>query len=175
MDSLRGSSVKIGTIQRRLAWPLRKDDTHKSRSVNNSFVVLQQWAPTRRAPRIHARAHHRHPKRNTYLNNTQPHFTTRNRATSHQTTQRTQTKSHPCALDTNTSTHETNASQQLTSGPVAQWIRHRPTEPGIAGSSPAGVICASRCLPNPPRPTTNDTEGIRTPAGRAQWISSPSP
>ena len=32
-DSLRGSSVKIGTIQRRLAWPLRKDDTHKSRSV----------------------------------------------------------------------------------------------------------------------------------------------
>ncbi len=23
-----GSSVKIGTIQRRLAWPLRKDDTH---------------------------------------------------------------------------------------------------------------------------------------------------
>ena len=36
-DSLRGSSVKIGTIQRRLAWPLRKDDTHKSRSVTNSF------------------------------------------------------------------------------------------------------------------------------------------
>ena len=34
-DSFRGSSVKIGTIQRRLAWPLRKDDTHKSRSVNN--------------------------------------------------------------------------------------------------------------------------------------------
>ena len=35
LDSLRGSSVKIGTIQRRLAWPLRKEDTHKSRSVNN--------------------------------------------------------------------------------------------------------------------------------------------
>ena len=31
-------------------------------------------------------------------------------------------------------------------GPVAQWIRHRPTEPGIAGSSPAGVICASHPL-----------------------------
>jgi hypothetical protein len=30
----------------------------------------------------------------------------------------------------------------LPSGPVAQWIRHRPTEPGIAGSSPAGVILA---------------------------------
>ena len=29
---------------------------------------------------------------------------------------------------------------QIITGPVAQWIRHRPTEPGIAGSSPAGVI-----------------------------------
>ena len=37
LDPLRRSSVKIGTIQRRLAWPLRKDDTHKSRSVNNFF------------------------------------------------------------------------------------------------------------------------------------------
>ena len=32
-EPLRWSSVKIGTIQRRLAWPLRKDDTHKSRSI----------------------------------------------------------------------------------------------------------------------------------------------
>ena len=39
-DPLRGSSVKIGTIQRRLAWPLRKDDTHKSRSVNNFFQTI---------------------------------------------------------------------------------------------------------------------------------------
>ena len=29
------SSVKLGTIQRRLARPLRKDDTHTSRSVSN--------------------------------------------------------------------------------------------------------------------------------------------
>ena len=29
---------------------------------------------------------------------------------------------------------------RIATGPVAQWIRHRPTEPGIAGSSPAGVI-----------------------------------
>ena len=36
LDSLRGSSIKIGTIQRKLAWPLRKHDTHKSRSVNNT-------------------------------------------------------------------------------------------------------------------------------------------
>ena len=40
LDSLRGSSVKIGTIQRRLAWPLRKDDTHKSRSVPNFFCCI---------------------------------------------------------------------------------------------------------------------------------------
>jgi hypothetical protein len=33
LDCLRGSSVKMGTIQRSLAWPLHKDDTHKSRSV----------------------------------------------------------------------------------------------------------------------------------------------
>ena len=30
-EPLRGSSVKIGTIQRRLAWPLRKDDAHNPR------------------------------------------------------------------------------------------------------------------------------------------------
>ena len=36
-DSLRGSSVNIGTIKGRLAWPLCKDDTHKlkSRSVTS--------------------------------------------------------------------------------------------------------------------------------------------
>ena len=47
LDSLRGSCVQyflagrglyvnIGTIQRKLAWPLRKDDTHTSRSVNKA-------------------------------------------------------------------------------------------------------------------------------------------
>ena len=41
-DSLRGSSVKIGTIQRRLAWPLRKDDTHKSRSVHICIYAESQ-------------------------------------------------------------------------------------------------------------------------------------
>jgi hypothetical protein len=43
LDSLRGSSVKIGTIQRRLAWPLRKDDTHKSRSVLNFLALVKPW------------------------------------------------------------------------------------------------------------------------------------
>ena len=47
MDSLRGSSVKIGTIQRRLAWPLRKDDTHKSRSVLN-FLANSRIGPALR-------------------------------------------------------------------------------------------------------------------------------
>ena len=67
-DSLRGSSVKIGTIQRRLAWPLRKDDTHKSRSVNNSFVVISDYAG-------HGGAHthtHRHTHTHTH---TQSHPT----------------------------------------------------------------------------------------------------
>ena len=32
----------------------------------------------------------------------------------------------------------------IASGPVAQWIRHRPTEPGIAGSSPAEIIAFHR-------------------------------
>jgi len=40
LDSLRGSSVKLGTIQRRLAWPLLKNDTHESRSVSNFVVVM---------------------------------------------------------------------------------------------------------------------------------------
>ena len=54
LDSLRGSSVKIGTIQRRLAWPLRKDDTHKSRSANSSFkrgqAGLKEVGPGRPRP-----------------------------------------------------------------------------------------------------------------------------
>ena len=33
----------------------------------------------------------------------------------------------------------TNLKSKIAIGLVAQWIRHRPTEPGIAGSSPAGV------------------------------------
>jgi hypothetical protein len=38
LESLRGSSVKIGTIQRRLAWPLRKDDTQNREVVHFFFV-----------------------------------------------------------------------------------------------------------------------------------------
>ena len=39
--SLR-SSAKIGTIQRRLAWPLRKDDTHKSRMYHFYFFLFRK-------------------------------------------------------------------------------------------------------------------------------------
>ena len=48
MDSLRGSSVKIGTIQRRLAWPLRKGDTHKARSETGAWnprMAILSWRP----------------------------------------------------------------------------------------------------------------------------------
>ena len=49
------ASVKIGTIQRRLAWPHSKDDTHKSRGVDNSFVFpmtppIDVSRPSRRDP-----------------------------------------------------------------------------------------------------------------------------
>ena len=45
-SSLEGTSVKIGTIQRRLAWPLRKDDTHFLRWIRylilgNFFVLFR--------------------------------------------------------------------------------------------------------------------------------------
>ena len=39
VEPRKRSSAKIGTIQRRLAWPLRKDDTHKSRMYH--FLFLQ--------------------------------------------------------------------------------------------------------------------------------------
>ncbi|KAK4590017.1 hypothetical protein RGQ29_020547 [Quercus rubra] len=38
-----GTSDKIGTIQRRLAWPLRKDDTHKSRNGPNFFLLSSNF------------------------------------------------------------------------------------------------------------------------------------
>ena len=40
VDALRGSSVKLGTIQRILAWPLRKDDKHTSRS--GSYIIVSK-------------------------------------------------------------------------------------------------------------------------------------
>ena len=67
-DPLRRSSDKIGTIQRRLAWPLRKDDTHKPRRVTKFFAPRPMrhhllasscccsspafWSPAYMAPRV---------------------------------------------------------------------------------------------------------------------------
>ena len=40
-----GASVKLGTIQRRLAWPLRKDDTHNSRGSGGDSTVARWPMP----------------------------------------------------------------------------------------------------------------------------------
>ena len=51
LEPRKRSSAKIGTIQRRLAWPLRKDDTHKSRMYHFYFCRLPSSFvhPTNRA------------------------------------------------------------------------------------------------------------------------------
>ncbi|CAN6467053.1 unnamed protein product [Victoria cruziana] len=46
------TSDKIGTIQRRLAWPLRKDDTHKSRNGPNFFALLLQVPTDQNLPSL---------------------------------------------------------------------------------------------------------------------------
>ena len=46
LGSLRGSPVEIGTIQRILTWPLRKDGTHKSRRVHMFYVTSKHAATT---------------------------------------------------------------------------------------------------------------------------------
>ena len=40
LTPLRASSDQIGTRQRRLAWPLRKDDTHKSGNVRTKLALF---------------------------------------------------------------------------------------------------------------------------------------
>ena len=44
--------------------------------------------------------------------------------------------------------HAQKCRQGVSYGPVAQWIRHRPTEPGITGSSPAGFTLPAHTLLN---------------------------
>jgi len=50
MSCLWTKSDKIGTIQRRLAWPLRKDDTHKSRNGSKNFPSPPAGGPPPPAP-----------------------------------------------------------------------------------------------------------------------------
>ena len=40
LDSLRGSSVKLGTIQIISAWPLRKDDTHTHTHTTDPYGCI---------------------------------------------------------------------------------------------------------------------------------------
>ena len=54
-----GTYTKIGTIQRRLAWPLRKDDT-QNREAFHIFRILSsslQHAPPRLTSIIHSSIH----------------------------------------------------------------------------------------------------------------------
>ena len=51
--SLRGSSVTIGTMRRRLAWPPRKDDTRTSRNVTS---LTAQTSPRPKKTRAIRRA-----------------------------------------------------------------------------------------------------------------------
>ena len=43
MDSLRGSSDEIGTIQRRLAWPMRKDDAWWHAQIEKYNIFFLTW------------------------------------------------------------------------------------------------------------------------------------
>ena len=52
LDSPRGSSVKLGTIQRRFARPPRKDDTRKSRSADNLRAVAREVQKSRSADNL---------------------------------------------------------------------------------------------------------------------------
>ena len=54
-------------------------------------------------------------------------------------------------------------------GPVAQWIRHRPTEPGIAGSSPAGVNCIGKSAKKKPCEPKKGLEALARPGARVVW------
>ena len=56
-DSLRGSSVKIGTIQRRLAWPLRKDDAQIEKCKQFVCPTCKKWRRSR--PRLQERTRSR--------------------------------------------------------------------------------------------------------------------
>ena len=61
------TSDKIGTIQRRLAWPLRKDDTHKSRNGPNFFVF---FSPKSRALSTMNKLHYRAYLRTSHFSET---------------------------------------------------------------------------------------------------------
>ena len=72
----------------------------------------------------------------------------------------------------------TSASEILrdaSSGPVAQWIRHRPTEPGIVGSSPTGVMHSLEPQSHVLRFSTDFKPQLQMSAGTsAVWVANAS-
>jgi len=72
------SSAKIGTIQRRLAWPLRKDDTHKSRMYHFFFNFLHFCATSQ------TNSKHKQTDAHTHIHTrTQPHSHTNTQKHAH--------------------------------------------------------------------------------------------
>ena len=55
--SARSPAVKLGTIQRRLAWPLRKDDTHNSRGTHHNFLLRTSVDARDRSTAAHHASH----------------------------------------------------------------------------------------------------------------------
>ena len=127
LDSVRGSSVKLGTIQRRLARPPRKDDTHKSRSVTifstpHIFQIVTFWIARIRADAFSdartTRTTHKHQGqgdgRDRMAFKGQRHRAARSKLAT------------PQAEDT-----------------LAEWLRRRPAKPmgsPRVGSNPTGVV-----------------------------------
>lgn len=122
---------KIGTIQRRLAWPLRKDDTHKSRTYHFFFVYKNITSNkkagrgdrtpdlplTKRLPchlAIPAMLLVNSKKKNDPRGNRTPNLRVWNPTRYH------------CAMES-----------VINCASVAQWIEHQTSNLGVAGSSPA--------------------------------------
>ncbi|WMV57307.1 hypothetical protein MTR67_050692 [Solanum verrucosum] len=70
-----GTSDKIGTIQRRLAWPLRKDDTHKSRNGPNFFAGRRRLCSGQSV--FFGRSSAALPHRTQWTSSAQPHVANR--------------------------------------------------------------------------------------------------
>ena len=133
MDSLRWSSIKLGTIQRILAWPLRNDDTHTSRSVNISYVKCKhifgktqtEWGWSSGPPQF--KRHAMSAKATTTNNATPKHNNIRNvKATYHVAIYVTNRNSPPpCAAALRISHVATDTAMEKTDGSVCTASRHQ--------------------------------------------------
>ena len=158
--------------------------THKYRHARTCKPTPVGFEPTRGDPIGLAGRRLNHSAKVSLTRSAQPHGAhthTHARTHTHHRTQHghrraTQRKRKTDQLDQGTNMHTANThadathqwALQMASGPVAQWIRHRPTEPGIAGSSPAGVICTTRRLRNrSPQAPTKRHRGDSNPCGQS--------